>query len=69
MAKQHRMAVMTLGCLLGLVEFWFFDDSGFDPDGTAGLRVLHLAAWVIALGSILTCFTRIRAIAKQLEAR
>ena len=69
MAKQHRMAVMTLGCLLALVEFWFFDDSGFDPDGTAGLCVLHLAAWVIALGSILTCFTRIRAIAKQLEAR
>jgi phosphatidylglycerophosphate synthase len=69
MAKQHRMAVMTLGCLLGVPEFYFFDDSGFDPDGTAGLRVLHLAAWLVAIGGIFTCGTRLLAIARQLKAR
>lgn len=69
MAKQHRMAVLTVGCLLAIGEFWFFDDSGFDPRGTAGLCVLHVAAWVIALGALFTCVTRIRAIAQQLEAR
>ena len=69
MAKQHRMAVMTLGCLLGIGEFHFFDDSGFDPDGTSGLRVLHLAAWLIAIGGTVTCGTRLHAIARQLKAR
>jgi len=69
MAKQHRMATLTIGCLLGIGEFYFFDATGFDPRGTPGLRVLHLAAWVIALGGLLTCLTRLRAIAKQLRAR
>ena len=69
MAKQHRMAVMTLGCLLGIGEFYLFDASGFDPDGTAGLRVLHLAAWLIALGAVVTCGTRVQAISRQLKAR
>src|SRR5262245_37218046 len=41
MAKQHRMATMTLGCLLGIAEFYFFDKTGFDPAGTAGLTMLH----------------------------
>jgi phosphatidylglycerophosphate synthase len=69
MAKQHRMALMTLGCLLGVGEFYFFDESGFDPDGTPGLCVLHLAAWLIAIGAIITCGTRLHAIARQLQAR
>jgi phosphatidylglycerophosphate synthase len=69
LAKQHRMFVMTLGCLLGVVEFYFFDASGFDPRGTAGLKVLHLAAWIIAFGTVLTCGTRVHAIARQLRAR
>jgi phosphatidylglycerophosphate synthase len=60
MAKQHRMAVMTLGCLLAIPESYLFDASS---------RALQLAAWVIALGALLTCLTRIRAIARQLEAR
>ena len=61
MAKQHRMAVLTLGCLLGVIEFHFFDETG--------LRVLHLAAWMIAVGAIITCGTRVHAIARQLKAR
>jgi phosphatidylglycerophosphate synthase len=59
LAKQHRMAVMTLGCLLGVVElFWV---------GTG--RIVEAAAWIIAIGAIVTCGTRIHAIARQLKAR
>ena len=59
LAKQHRMFVMTLGCVLGCGEFLY--------DG--GQRILIGAAWLIALGAILTCGTRIQAIASQLKAR
>jgi phosphatidylglycerophosphate synthase len=73
MAKQHRMAVLTLGCLLGIGEFYFFDGlfdaGGFDSQGTAELRVLHLAAWLIAIGATVTCGTRVLAISRQLKAR
>jgi phosphatidylglycerophosphate synthase len=59
LAKQHRMAVMTLGCLLGIGEsVW---------DG--GQRILVVTACVIAFGAIVTCGTRIHAISKQLKSR
>ena len=58
-----------MGCLLGIGEFYFFDATGFDPRGTPTLCVLQLAAWVIAVGSLITCGTRLRAIAAQLRAR
>ncbi|MDF3018947.1 MAG: CDP-alcohol phosphatidyltransferase family protein [Steroidobacteraceae bacterium] len=69
MAKPHRMAAMTLGCLLGIGEFYFFDRTGFDVNGTPHLCILHLTAWVIAFGGVVTCGTRLRAIAAQLRAR
>ena len=69
MAKPHRMATMTVACLLGIVEFYFFDETGFDPAGTSHLVILKIAAAIIALGSVLTCGTRIHAIAAQLRAR
>jgi phosphatidylglycerophosphate synthase len=59
LAKQHRMFVMTLGCLLGAGEYVY--------DG--GERILVAAAWIIALGAIVTCGTRIRGIARLLKAR
>jgi phosphatidylglycerophosphate synthase len=59
LAKQHRMAVMTAGCLLGIGE-WFWD---------GGQRVVEATAWIIAIGAIVTCGTRIRAIARQLRSR
>jgi phosphatidylglycerophosphate synthase len=58
-AKPHRMAVMTAGCLLGIGEFFL--------NGTQ--YVLVTAAGVIAIGSIVTCGTRLVAIGKQLKAR
>jgi phosphatidylglycerophosphate synthase len=69
MAKQHRMAVMTLACLVGIAESYFFDVSESTAHGTPGLRVLHLGAWLIAIGGIITCGTRVHAIARQLKAR
>jgi phosphatidylglycerophosphate synthase len=59
LAKQHRMAVMTAGCLLGIGEYAW----------NGGLYILEAAAWIIAFGAIVTCGTRIRAIALQLKAR
>ena len=59
MAKQHRMAVMTAGCLLGIGEYLW----------NGGHYILKAAAWVIAVGAVITCGTRIRAIAAQLKAR
>lgn len=59
MAKQHRMAVLTMACLLGAAELAFLH-SGW---------ALRVAAWVIALGALLTCATRSRAIAAALHAR
>lgn len=58
MAKQHRMAVMTIACIIGAIEWYFF-----------GTRyVLIVAAWVIALGAMLTCIARTSAIARQLKS-
>lgn len=59
MAKQHRMAILTAACLLGAAE------AAFAHTGWT----LRIAAWVIALGALLTCITRSRAIAAALHAR
>lgn len=58
MAKQHRMAVMTAGCLLAIAEPLL---------GQHGYWALRAAAVLIAAGSLLTCITRSRAIAAQLQ--
>jgi phosphatidylglycerophosphate synthase len=57
MAKQHRMAIMTAGCLAGAIELAIMKTN----------YVLMLAAYVIALGSFITCITRTIAISKQLR--
>ena len=59
LAKQHRMFVMTLGCLLGMGEYAW----------NGGERSMLAAAWIIAVGALITCGTRIGAIARQLKAR
>jgi phosphatidylglycerophosphate synthase len=59
MAKQHRMAVLTAACLLAIVEH-LATGTGY---------VLPAAAALIAVGALLTCITRTRAIARQLRAR
>ncbi|HEY8508641.1 MAG TPA: CDP-alcohol phosphatidyltransferase family protein [Steroidobacteraceae bacterium] len=59
MAKPHRMAVLTVACVAGAGELWL--------NGTEW--VLLVAAWIIAVGSLITCMTRTFAIARQLRAR
>lgn len=59
MAKQHRMAVLTAGCVLGAIELPSF--------GTE--YALIAASGAIALGALVTCALRTRAIAVQLRQR
>lgn len=56
MAKPHRMAAMTIACVLAPIEHWTF---------ATGLT-LPVAAAVIAAGSALGCVARLRAIAARL---
>jgi phosphatidylglycerophosphate synthase len=58
MAKPHRMALLTLACLLSMVEV----AAGYEG------RVLAVALALIALGSLLTFARRARLIAKELSA-
>jgi phosphatidylglycerophosphate synthase len=59
MAKPQRMAVMTAACLVCAIEL-----------AAAGTRYsLAAAAYLIAIGSVITCFTRLRVIASQLRER
>ena len=57
MAKQHRMAAMSLGCLLAAAELHF--------NGTQ--HALVVTAYLIAVGAGLTCMTRAIAIAHKLK--
>ncbi|WP_176080578.1 CDP-alcohol phosphatidyltransferase family protein [Paraburkholderia tropica] len=59
MAKQHRMAVLTLGCVATIVETWLQRHH-------VGL---FIALVVIAAGSALTCVTRTRALVQDLHAQ
>lgn len=58
MAKQHRMAVMTLACVV----------APFEAIANRSHHALLFAALAIAAGSLLTCATRLHAIARRLEA-
>jgi phosphatidylglycerophosphate synthase len=59
MAKPHRMAVATAGCLLAMIEALM--------SGTS--YAIRITAWVILLGSVLTCYTRTAAIAGLLRSK
>ena len=59
MAKPQRMATMTLACVLAPLEAWF----------AGSMLAPLLAAWVILLGSVLTCGTRLAAMARALRER
>jgi phosphatidylglycerophosphate synthase len=59
MAKQHRMAALSVACVLSIFETRFF------PSGT----VLWIALILINLGCLLTIGRRTARIARELEAR
>ena len=57
-AKQHRMFLLTVACLLAAVEKW----AGLPP------RVLFVFLIMIALGTLLTCIRRTIRLARQWES-
>jgi phosphatidylglycerophosphate synthase len=57
MAKQHRMAALTLACLLAMLETWLRGSSA----------LLEIGLWVVTIGSVWTCAERTRGIASGLE--
>jgi phosphatidylglycerophosphate synthase len=57
MAKQQRMAVLTVACVAGAVEYLL----------TGTRYALITAAVIIAAGSVVTCVTRTLAIAAELR--
>lgn len=59
MAKQHRMFLMTLGCLAAAIEH--------SRLGT--VRGLWLALIVVVIGSVITFFRRLARLASELESR
>ncbi len=59
MAKPHRMATISVACLIAMTEYGWRGSQ----------QALVWAAWLVALGSVLTCGTRLRAIARQLRDR
>ncbi len=56
MAKQHRMALLTGACILALAEVYLWPER----------YVLLIAAWVILVGAIATCATRLKAVADRI---
>ena len=56
MAKQHRMALLTAGCLLSILEHYVVRTN----------HILAITCGLIAAGSLLTCWTRTRAVARAL---
>ena len=63
MAKQHRMFVLTLACFGSIVELWVRQD-GKSPE-----EVMRVALTVIVLGSVITCWRRLRLIAAELHKK
>ena len=59
MAKQHRMAVLTLGAVL----------AAFEPIFTGTPVVLRLALWVVVLGAALTAVRRSHHLIRALKAK
>jgi len=61
MAKQHRMAVLTLACLGSIVELWLRPQAKFAEE------VMRYALLIIVVGCIITCWRRLSLIARQLR--
>ena len=59
MAKQHRMAVLTVACVVAAgLDLRAYQSAG---------PILEAAAWTIAVGCLLTCVARTLAIARLLK--
>lgn len=56
MAKQHRMALLTGACALALIEAFIWQER----------YVLPAAAWIVLIGALATCVTRLKAVADRI---
>jgi CDP-diacylglycerol--glycerol-3-phosphate 3-phosphatidyltransferase len=59
MAKQHRMAIMTVGCLAAIVELLIVGRQGWS---------LFAALILVAAGSLFTAIRRLRRLVRAIEA-
>jgi phosphatidylglycerophosphate synthase len=59
MAKQHRMGVLTAGCLISIIEHFAVRTN----------HSLQITCGLITAGCFLTCWTRIRALVHSLQRR
>jgi phosphatidylglycerophosphate synthase len=57
MAKQHRMAALTITCAIAMIETLIQISSA----------LLEIGLWVVLIGSIWTCVERTKAIAAQMR--
>lgn len=62
MAKQHRMALLTLACLGSMTELWIRQDGKAE-------EVMRYALAVIVIGSVITCWRRLGLISRQLNEK
>jgi phosphatidylglycerophosphate synthase len=60
MAKQHRMFVLTVACFGSIAELWL------RTDGKCAQEVMRAALFIIVIGSIITCWRRLKLIAQEL---
>jgi hypothetical protein len=67
MAKQHRMAALTVACVLSIAEDRLFTSAG--PTFWTPGAILWIALIVINLGCLITIWRRTARIAHELEAR
>jgi hypothetical protein len=61
MAKQHRMAILTLACVGSIVELWLRPQAKFAEE------VMRYALLIIVVGCIITCWRRLCLIGRQLR--
>ena len=59
MAKQHRMAVLTVACLASIAELWIRSDGKAE-------EVIRVSLAVIVAGSVFTCWRRLCIISRDL---
>jgi len=77
MAKQHRMAVLTLACLGSIGEVWTPNFEWHSPllgivfhkDSPWAEGVMKWALAIICIGCVITCWRRLCLIGRQLRAK
>ncbi len=62
MAKQHRMALLTLACLGSIAELWIRQDGKAE-------EVMRYTLTVIVVGALFTCWRRLALISQQLNEK